>query len=215
MSDYDRYCEEQDEANYAAFCAEQRAAGNEQYMTREDEEALIAEMEAPRHAAASMLARWVRRWVLPRPRSPKAEVDRMDPSHTDCPACAGPLSRAAPTRDVGYLFVALCLRCGWAVGDGKQKVVSCGDHLREGAECDLCVVLEEGCDCDACCAYANTPVEMRCEWTPPTIGDHAEKYSEYLRRVASQAEASAGERVGAKRAAGGSSAGEAKRTRTS
>jgi len=43
---WDRHCEEEDRANYAHYCAEMRAAGDEQFMTASDHEREEEEMEA-------------------------------------------------------------------------------------------------------------------------------------------------------------------------
>ena len=142
------------------------------------------------HKAAAVIQPWVRAHVLGRQSTPLPSVDRMNPMHTTCPACTGPLKRYEPDRELGYLFIVLCPRCGLMRG-GEHRVIECeyGEHLcEEGIECAVCERDAEGPDCDACCAYGNTYVEMRCECSHASPGDHAEKYEEYLKIVQQKAE---------------------------
>lgn len=180
-------------------------------------------------AAAFAIQAWVRVKVLPRPRDNKKVVNRMDPSHSECPVCAGPLTREAPCEYTGFLFVAECQRCLYRVGDGTTKVRMCyggrpyepydpttcahsAHYYEDGGECEYCDYMSEGCQCDAG-VYAGTYVEMRCECGPPCVGNHGEMYKEFVARVAAaerptrkraRSDVTANVTKGGKRARGGS-----------
>ena len=196
-------CAERERVVNAAYqAALDREGGNHWNVDHDLEEARYeaagALRLAQRAAAAHCLQGWARARVLPRPRAPKAVVDRGNPAHDTCPVCAGPLVRCAPSADTGGLFVVLCPRCHFCVGDGTRAVRVCdGGHpfgstvewldeeerahyYEEGDECHYCEYERDGCQCDAG-IYANTYVEMRCECGPCAVGDHAEKYAAYQR----------------------------------